>query len=193
MFPKTGFTFNGFNKIIWIGFSLKDFRKLSFFSAWCKQIWLTFPRLICICFKKYFEKYVEWECYRFLKCLPWAEYFWLISSGPPSTCIGKAQLIIFVNPKLILDSGERLPLVLSIAFKDVEVKILSENNLFDNSKKDFLLKLDREFWLLFSKLNFRRAEKIVVRMSLANLRIIQDIERKVLQWCRQNCFHRRSN
>ena len=61
----------------------------------------------------------------------------------------KAELIVFVDLKVILDSGERLSLVLSIAFTDVEGKIGSENKLFDNFKKNFLLNLDRQICLLF--------------------------------------------
>ena len=67
----------------------------------------------------------------------------------------KAELIIFVDLKIILDSGERLPLVLSIAFKDVEGKILSENNLFDNSKKeDFFTEVGQTILAVVLKTKF---------------------------------------
>ena len=96
-----------------------------------------------MCLKKYFEKHVHWEDYRFLKCFPRAKYFWIISSEPPSTGTEEAELIIFVNLKIILDSGERLALVFSSAITDAEGKIVSENKLSDNFKENFLLNLDR--------------------------------------------------
>ena len=173
-------------------FFLKDFLNLSFFSTWCKQILADISKKDLHFFEEVLWKLCQLRILQISQIFPTSELLLANFFRTTVYVYKKAELKMFVDLKFIRDSGERLSLVLSIAFTDVEGEIVSQNKLFDNFKKNFLLNLDRQIWLLFSKLSFTRAETLVIRRSLAKLRKIQEDERNLLLLCPQNCFHRRS-
>ena len=173
-------------------FFLKDFLNMNFFSTWCKQILADISKNDLHFFEEVLWKICRLRILQISQIFPTSELLLANFFRTTVYVYKKAELIVFVGLKIILYSGERLSLVLSIAFTDVEGKIVSESKLFDNFKKNFLLNLDKQIWLLFSKLSFTRAETLVIRRSLANLRNIKEDERKLLLLCPQNFFHRRS-
>ena len=116
-------------------FFWKDFLSLSFFSTWCKQILADISKNDLHFFEEVLWKICRLRILQISQIFPTSELLLANFFRTTVYVYKKAELIIFVGLKIILYSGERMSLVLSIAFTDVEGKIVSESKLFDNFKK----------------------------------------------------------
>ena len=122
-------------------FFLKDFLNLSFFSTWCKQILADISRNDLHFFEEVLWKLCRLRILQISQIFPTSELLLANFFRTTVYVYKKAELIIFVGLKIILYSGERMSLVLSIAFTDVEGKNVSENKLFVNFKKKLFTQL----------------------------------------------------